>query len=80
MKFLKITLHIIIIVFLTIITQVGGVFYIIALILRPYVIKRLRVKHKSLVFLGIFLEEMMSTYTINKSTAKELRKHTLSLL
>ena len=54
MKFLKIVLHIIPIVFLTIITQVGGLFYLIALILRPYVLKRLKFKRKKSVLLGLF--------------------------
>ena len=55
MKLLKSIVHIILIALLTLITQVGGLFYLIALILRPLVLKRLKGKHRKLVLLGLFL-------------------------
>lgn len=55
MKLLKIILHIILIAFLTIVTQVGGLLYLIALILRPFVLKNLSINRRKMVLLGLFL-------------------------
>ena len=53
MKILKILVHIILILLLTAITQIGGVIYIISLVIKISLIKKIRVNRK-LFFCGVF--------------------------
>ncbi|WP_431166935.1 hypothetical protein [Tenacibaculum halocynthiae] len=54
MKAIKFLTHIILIILLTAITQIGGVIYLISLIIKPYLINRTRL-NKKIVFSGVFI-------------------------
>lgn len=55
MKYFRIFIYIISITILTIVTQVGGIFYLIALLLKPLVFKKLKLRSRLLVFPILFL-------------------------
>lgn len=65
MKFLSICFYIVMLVLLTVLTQIGGLVYILALCLKPYVGKRLKRVPKKLVFpLTFLLYYMLFTIAI----------------